>query len=89
MTQRLADYWHAGTRAETGTNVKGTTRMPADQIIPGSRGLPSAEMTTAARTAFLGRVYRFRGARADTPAHPTVTRTLLPAAAFPAAPHFQ
>jgi hypothetical protein len=34
LVQRLADYRHAGTRTETGTNVKGTTRMPADQIHP-------------------------------------------------------
>ena len=53
MTQRLADHWHAGTRAETGTNVKGTTRKPTDQIDSGR-----------IRTAFLQQGYRSPGSRA-------------------------
>jgi hypothetical protein len=67
-TQRLADYWHAGTRAETGTNVKGTTRMPADQIIPQGTGIAPAKMTSAVRTAFRNQVYGIAG-RARTRPH--------------------
>ena len=53
MTQRLADYWHAGTRAETGTNVKGTTRMSADQIhLRGTGGGPPGEMTAVGSHGF-------------------------------------
>ena len=50
MTQRLADHWHAGTRAETGTNVKGTTRKPTDQI---ARGLGCPQASTVVVSARL------------------------------------